>query len=444
MPGLPLVNWIQAPGARGAAGSPPSEPEARPLHGTAPGPVARGPSHRCRLATPRKYRALAADCEPNAVRIPAAVSDPPATVMGLDSETGGVLAKVLATKKTERAGVNSFKAVMEAAGHIVQEIDGGNDYGEDCYLSFTELGRRTGDLAAVQIKSGVKYRRAVGYAIPCRDHIEDWTKSRIPVLGIVYDPEMRACYWVNLTEYLRRELGKGKKPKSVPVKEDAILEGEGIADMAASVRQYISDTMGHNEQPYRGVRGAITKAIDERRHQRESHFASAPVGGHPIPAFKSEADFLERHPNLMPRLLTFCVYGIMVITQAAMLPGLYEAAEVKYGGFLRISWLASYYGLIWYLLMIGRKDSHQGRATMVRYSAYLLICSGWYIAMGRYLSPPPWPVSATFEEIYVVAIPQVTKLVILFVGGHYLALEFGRRRRVAKAREAAKVEIEKD
>ncbi|MFD8452030.1 DUF4365 domain-containing protein [Streptomyces coelicoflavus] len=68
-------------------------------------------------------------------------------------------------------------------------------------------------MAAVQIKSGVKYRRAVGYAIPCRDHIEDWTKSRIPVIGVVYDPEMRACYWVNLTEYLRRELGKGKGQK---------------------------------------------------------------------------------------------------------------------------------------------------------------------------------------------------------------------------------------
>ncbi|MGM0361487.1 DUF4365 domain-containing protein [Streptomyces griseoaurantiacus] len=36
--------------------------------------------------------------------------------------------------------------------------------------------------------------------------IEDWTKSRIPVIGVVYDPEMHACYWVNLTEYLRREM----------------------------------------------------------------------------------------------------------------------------------------------------------------------------------------------------------------------------------------------
>ncbi|MFJ8945321.1 DUF4365 domain-containing protein [Streptomyces sp. NPDC102395] len=222
------------------------------------------------------------------------------------------MAKVLATKKTERAGVNAFKSTMEAAGHIVQEIDGGNDCGEDCDLSFTELGRRTGDLAAVQIKSGVKYRRAVGYAIPCRDHIEDWTKSKIPVIGVVYDPEMRACYWVNLTEYLRREHGKGKKPKSVPVDEEAILEGDGVGDMTAAVRQYISDTAGENGAPYRGMRGAIKKAIDERKHRREEHFVSAPIGGHPIPPFEAEADFLERHPNFIPRLLAVLAYSIMI------------------------------------------------------------------------------------------------------------------------------------
>jgi hypothetical protein len=59
------------------------------------------------------------------------------------------MAKVLSTKKTERARGNAFKTTLEAADHIVQEIDGGNDYGEDCYLSFTHLGRRTGDLKSV-------------------------------------------------------------------------------------------------------------------------------------------------------------------------------------------------------------------------------------------------------------------------------------------------------
>ncbi|MGW2939220.1 hypothetical protein ACWDA7_47650 [Streptomyces sp. NPDC001156] len=52
------------------------------------------------------------------------------------------MAKVLSTKKTERARGNAFKTTLEAADHIVQEIDGGNDYGEDCYLSFTLVAER--------------------------------------------------------------------------------------------------------------------------------------------------------------------------------------------------------------------------------------------------------------------------------------------------------------
>lgn len=349
------------------------------------------------------------------------------------------MAKVLGTKKTERAGVNAFKTALEAAGHIVQEIDGGNDYGEDCYLSFTHLGRRTGDLAAVQIKSGVKYRRAVGYAIPCREHVEDWARSRIPVIGIVYDPEMRACYWVNLTEHLRGELEKGKKPKSVPVSEESILTAPGIAEMVTDVREYIAETLGKNAPPYRGLRGAIQKAIDERQQKRAEHFASAPLGGHPIPIFESEANFIEKHPNFIPRLITFLTYTIMIVSHAMTLPGLYQVAGVKYGPIMRISWLASYYGVMWYLLMIGRKDSHRGRAYALRYGAYALHLCGWYVAIGHYVSPPPWPVSRTFEEIFVAVIPQLAKLAVFFIGSHYLALEFSRRRRVAKARQSAQL-----
>jgi hypothetical protein len=346
------------------------------------------------------------------------------------------VAKVLGTKKTERAGVNAFKTTLEAAGHIVQEIDGGNDYGEDCYLSFTHLGRRTGDLAAVQVKSGVKYRRAIGYAIPCREHIEDWTRSRIPVIGVVYDPEMRTCYWVNLTGHLRRERARGKKPKSVPVSEDSALEGPGIEEMVTEVREYIADRLGENTPPYKGLKGVIQRTIDERQQKRAEHFSSAPLGGHPIPLFESQADFLEKHPNFVPRLLAILTYGLMIATQAAMLPGLYEAASSKYGSLMSISWLVSYYGMIWYLLMIGRKDSHRSRSSALRYSAYALILCGWYVSAKSFTSPPPWPVSKTFEEIFVVAIPQLAKLAIFLIGGHYLALEFGRRRRIAKIRNS--------
>jgi hypothetical protein len=342
------------------------------------------------------------------------------------------MAKVLGTKKTERAGVNAFKSTLEAAGHIVQEIDGGNDYGEDCYLSFTELGRRTGDLAAVQVKSGVKYRRAIGYAIPCREHAEDWLRSRIPVIGVVYDPEMRACYWVNITAYLRCETSKGKKPKSVPVAEDALLEGNGVDSMVKAVRQYIAETLGPNTELYPGVRGAIKKVLDEHQHKKEKHLAAAPVGGHPMPEAKVEADFLDRHPNFLPRAISTLFYLITIAVHAAMTPGLYEAAGDEHGHIMRLIWLACFYGLIWYLLITGRRDSHGGRAAALRCSAYLLVCLGWYVAMGRMGPSAPWPVPKPVEEIFIITIPQVAKFAVFLIGAHYLRLEFARRRRVAK------------
>ncbi|MGX1884605.1 hypothetical protein [Streptomyces sp. NPDC055287] len=52
--------------------------------------------------------------------------------------------------------------------------------------------------------------------MPCREHVEDWTRSRIPVIGVAYDPEMRNYYWVALVEYLRHEVLGGRSPKAYP------------------------------------------------------------------------------------------------------------------------------------------------------------------------------------------------------------------------------------
>ena len=64
-------------------------------------------------------------------------------------------------------------------------------------------GQRTGEYVAIQVKSGEKYRRSAGYAIPIEQHRLDWERSLIPVVGIVLDAKTRRLYWVNLTEALR-------------------------------------------------------------------------------------------------------------------------------------------------------------------------------------------------------------------------------------------------
>ncbi len=113
------------------------------------------------------------------------------------------MAKVNSRRRIERAGVNALRSLLEDHHHLVQEIDGGADHGEDLYVAVVREGRRTGHLVAVQVKSGQKYTRAQGYAIPVEDHREDWKQSRIPVIGVVYDLDKKQLFWTNLTQELR-------------------------------------------------------------------------------------------------------------------------------------------------------------------------------------------------------------------------------------------------
>jgi len=71
------------------------------------------------------------------------------------------VARVRSGRRTERAGVNALRSLLEAHDHLVQEIDGGVDHDEDLFLMLVRKGYRTGHVAAIQVKSGRKYKRAV-------------------------------------------------------------------------------------------------------------------------------------------------------------------------------------------------------------------------------------------------------------------------------------------
>ncbi|MER7582350.1 DUF4365 domain-containing protein [Kitasatospora sp. NPDC097691] len=62
------------------------------------------------------------------------------------------MATIRPSRRIERAGVNAVRTLLEDHEHIVQEIDGGNDHGEDLFINVTRGGRRTGHYFAVQVK----------------------------------------------------------------------------------------------------------------------------------------------------------------------------------------------------------------------------------------------------------------------------------------------------
>ncbi|MFJ1797148.1 outer membrane protein assembly factor BamB family protein [Kitasatospora griseola] len=109
-------------------------------------------------------------------------------------------------RRIELAGANALQTLLQDHDHVVHPIDGGADLGEDFHVAFTRGRKRTGRMMAVQVKTAggksSKYRRARGYAIPVDDHADDWRNHVLPVIGVVYDMEIRKLFWVNLTKVL--------------------------------------------------------------------------------------------------------------------------------------------------------------------------------------------------------------------------------------------------
>ncbi|WP_326712218.1 DUF4365 domain-containing protein [Streptomyces sp. NBC_01474] len=148
------------------------------------------------------------------------------------------MSTVRASRKIERAGVNALRALLEDHEHIVQEIDGGNDHGEDMIVNFTRNGKRTPYWIAIQVKSGKKYKRVNGYAIPVEDHFDDWRQSRIPILGVVYDMKKRELFWVNLTERLK---STEESPGWVQIANTSLLNSETVEHFYTEVATYAGD-----------------------------------------------------------------------------------------------------------------------------------------------------------------------------------------------------------
>jgi tetratricopeptide (TPR) repeat protein len=117
----------------------------------------------------------------------------------------------------------------------VQEIDGGNDYGEDLFVMFTKDGQRTGVSVAIQVKSGAKYKRSNGYSIPIDGHADDWKNSLLPVLGVVFDVDTRRLFWVNLSAALNES---NEPPAWVSVKTENELKDDTIARFIELAHEY--------------------------------------------------------------------------------------------------------------------------------------------------------------------------------------------------------------
>jgi Domain of unknown function (DUF4365) len=143
-------------------------------------------------------------------------------------------------RRTERVALNALSTLLESHDHIVHRIDGGNDFGEDLEVEFTEDGERTGDTIRIQVKGGTSHRSARGYRVSIGGHERDWADGNVPVVCVVHDPEVGKLFWANATADIRAARRARQSIKSIEIGLDAVLDNLTLETVVRGLRKFLN------------------------------------------------------------------------------------------------------------------------------------------------------------------------------------------------------------
>lgn len=136
-------------------------------------------------------------------------------------------------KKTDRLGLSKLDYFFSDYGWLFREQPI-NDYGIDAHVEIVVDGQVTGDLIAIQVKSGMSYfSETTDTSIIYRtddSHIEYWTEHCLPVIIVLYDPDNKILYWEQVTEESYVSTGKGWK---IAIPKDKILTEESLVELCS-------------------------------------------------------------------------------------------------------------------------------------------------------------------------------------------------------------------
>lgn len=122
--------------------------------------------------------------------------------------------KAQESDRIERQGLGWVTVRGEAAGFAVREQTS-SDYGIDAIAELIDDEKATGQLVAIQIKSGSSYldERKDGCYIyrPDAQHVDYWLGHTLPVIVCLCDPENEIVYWQRVAKDTVESTGKGYK-----------------------------------------------------------------------------------------------------------------------------------------------------------------------------------------------------------------------------------------
>ncbi len=136
--------------------------------------------------------------------------------------------------RTDRLGVVKVEHFFSQQGWLFRE-QSLHDYGIDAQVEIVEGNAPTGDLIAIQIKSGISYfsesnRNSIVFRTD-EAHIDYWFRHSLPVIVVLYNPDQDECLWEAVTEETIKNTGKGWKieiPKAKRLDKGSLRELRGL------------------------------------------------------------------------------------------------------------------------------------------------------------------------------------------------------------------------
>lgn len=105
--------------------------------------------------------------------------------------------------RTGEEGIGAFDAWCVARRWPMVRVPTERDIGIDGFVQVTDDGGKpTGDVFAVQVKSGASYLRSTGGAVPVDGHGDLWRQASSPVIAVVHDTASGAMWWSNASDAL--------------------------------------------------------------------------------------------------------------------------------------------------------------------------------------------------------------------------------------------------
>jgi hypothetical protein len=154
------------------------------------------------------------------------------------------------SKTTGKAGVLYVDNIVNSQGSVFRPVHQEDDFGIDGFIELVKSEMVSGQLIAVQIKTGDSYlskdRQHFEVDVDER-HLEYWRNFMVPVILVCYSPSTKVAAWVSIRDFIESEEYHGRIPiKKIDVpfykefNEQALSNGiAGLAHARADERLLI-------------------------------------------------------------------------------------------------------------------------------------------------------------------------------------------------------------